>query len=603
MENYDKIRLPWPEWRIVKCIGSGAYGKVYEIERNTAGVLEKAALKIVSRPKDASEVESYYDNGYDKASIVASYESEIRNYVQEYKMMKELQGQSNIVSCDDFEVVPHKNGIGGDIFLRMELLTSLQQILRDRMLSEPEIIKLGKDICHALVLCGSKNIIHRDIKPLNIMVSQFGDYKLGDFGVSKIMDHATYATLMGTPEYQAPEVVHMEKYGQTADIYSLGITLYWLLNNRRMPFISADEKLTPAVKDEAIKRRYRGEELPPPKNGSHGLKEIVLKACAYCPEDRYVSAQEMYEALENLSDKGSTEKPKTGNDTARANDLHVELEISAEEAADGGDKYVDVIYPDGQRKTFQIAIPSDILETGYKIRLRGQGLREEGKEPGDLYFDIRIPEETEFNDTLNTVGGIHAAAGSSGYRCEDDQTAGNSWGESNGTIGRPGKDTHSSHQEKAEEERYTETVGVKKDHHKQAEKKTENEEAEVTADHTTAEGAGGTGILWISVMIYYALLYYLSTMSSDMHWIVWLIPGVMLLSVFVVKNGVLAAVAGFLYGFFWSIPLLVLAMEKWEGAGLVIGVGCFACFGGGIFSASYAYVEAKERAEKKKWKI
>ena len=301
MENFENIRLPWPEWEIVKYLGGGAYGVVYEIERNISGIQEKAALKIVSRPKDNSEIESYYDNGYDEASIISSYESEIRNYIKEYKLMKELQGQSNIVSCDDFKVVPHENGIGGDIFIRMELLTSLAQVLRKKeKLSEQEIIKLGKDISHALILCESKNIIHRDIKPANIMVSQFGDYKLGDFGVSKIMDHTTYATKMGTQEYQAPEVVHMEKYGHTADIYSLGITLYWLLNNRRMPFIDANGKITAELKDEAMDKRYRGEKLPTPKNGSDELKRIVLKACAYRPENRYASAQEMYDALDAL---------------------------------------------------------------------------------------------------------------------------------------------------------------------------------------------------------------------------------------------------------------------------------------------------------------
>ena len=301
MENFENIRLPWPEWEIVKYLGGGAYGVVYEIERNISGLQEKAALKIVSRPKDNSEIESYYDNGYDEASIISSYESEIRNYIKEYKLMKELQGQSNIVSCDDFKVVPHENGIGGDIFIRMELLTSLAQVLRKKeKLSEQEIIKLGKDISHALILCESKNIIHRDIKPANIMVSQFGDYKLGDFGVSKIMDHTTYATKMGTQEYQAPEVVHMEKYGHTADIYSLGITLYWLLNNRRMPFIDANGKITAELKDEAMDKRYRGEKLPAPKNGSDELKRIVLKACAYRPENRYASAQEMYDALDKI---------------------------------------------------------------------------------------------------------------------------------------------------------------------------------------------------------------------------------------------------------------------------------------------------------------
>ena len=338
MKNFENIRLPWTDWKIVKYLGGGAYGKVYEIERNISGMQERAALKIVSRPKDESEIESYYNEGYSKAELIASYESEIRNYVQEYKLMKELQGESNIVSCDDFTMIPHDDGIGGDIFIRMELLTSLQQKMRERSLSEQEIIRLGKDISYALVLCESKNIIHRDIKPANIMVSQFGNYKLGDFGVSKIMDHETYATAMGTPDYQAPEVVHMERYGQAADIYSLGITLYWLLNNRKMPFIGADEQQTPILKDEAMKKRYRGEVLPAPKNGSTKLKEIVLKACAYRPGDRYASAQEMYDEL-FLLENGNvvTGKASVTKDTIKSeNGLELEKDEHQEEGAIGG---------------------------------------------------------------------------------------------------------------------------------------------------------------------------------------------------------------------------------------------------------------------------
>ena len=348
MENLKNIRLPWRDWKIVKDLGGGTYGRVYEIERTISGIQEKAALKIVSRPKNKDEIESYYNEGYSKADLIASYESEIQNYVQEYKLMKELQGESNIVSCDDFTMVPHEDGIGGDIFIRMELLTSLQQILRERSLSEQEIIKLGKDISHALVLCESKNIIHRDIKPANIMVSQFGNYKLGDFGVSKIMDHATFATSMGTPEYQAPEIVHMEKYGQAADIYSLGITLYWLLNNRRMPFIDANQQITLVVKNEAMDRRYRGEKLPAPKNGSTKLKKIVLKACEYHPENRYASAQEMYDALDTLEngkillDPVPVEDPEStgGTDEISMDPVTVE-DLESTDGQTGGNSWSD----------------------------------------------------------------------------------------------------------------------------------------------------------------------------------------------------------------------------------------------------------------------
>lgn len=67
-----------------------------------------------------------------------------------------------------------------------------------------------------------------------------------------------------------------------------------------MPFIDANGKITAELKDEAMDKRYRGEKLPAPKNGSDELKRIVLKACAYRPENRYASAQEMYDALDKI---------------------------------------------------------------------------------------------------------------------------------------------------------------------------------------------------------------------------------------------------------------------------------------------------------------
>ena len=314
MENFERIHLPWPDWKIVKYLGGGAYGKVYEIERNTSGIQEKAALKIISRPKDESELEEDSQNGYDHESIMAKYTEILQDYINEYKLMKELQGQSNIVSCDDFALEKNPNGIGGKIYIRMELLTPLQKVTKERLLSEKEVIKLGKDICKALILCENKNIIHRDIKPDNVMISPFGDYKLGDFGVSKVMSHTTGGTMTGTEGYIAPEVLHMEKYGKEVDIYSLGIVMYWLLNNRRMPFIEATGKLTPSKANEASMRRYQGEKIPAPQNGSARLKQIVLKACEYRPKDRYTSAQDMYDALNSLeNEKVSTQSTVHGN--------------------------------------------------------------------------------------------------------------------------------------------------------------------------------------------------------------------------------------------------------------------------------------------------
>lgn len=330
MENWETIQLPWPDWTITAYLGGGGYGKAYQIERNVSGLREEAALKIISRPADDQEIEAYYDNGYDAESMVATYTDELQRYVKEYQLMRELQGQSNIVSCDDFAVVPREDGIGGSIFIRMELLKPLPKAVKKEMLSEEQVIRLGKDICRALILCEERNIIHRDIKPDNIMISRFGDFKLGDFGVARVQDHTTNATKMGTHGYAAPEVEHMQKYGKEADIYSLGITLYWLLNNRRMPFLRADEVLNGTKVSEAMVRRYNGEQLPPPRDGSAALKTIVLKACAYDAKNRYHSAEEMYQALEALSEEKAPESYRSAEGLGKVDSIQETMRSEAE---------------------------------------------------------------------------------------------------------------------------------------------------------------------------------------------------------------------------------------------------------------------------------
>ena len=76
MEDKMNVRLPWPGWTVVKYLGEGGYGRVYEIERELSGIKEQAALKVVSRPADDAEIEACYENGYDQASMKASYQEE-----------------------------------------------------------------------------------------------------------------------------------------------------------------------------------------------------------------------------------------------------------------------------------------------------------------------------------------------------------------------------------------------------------------------------------------------------------------------------------------------------------------------------------------------
>ena len=299
----NTAEIKWQGWEIVGLIGSGSFGKVYEIQRDMFGETEKAALKVITIPKDGNDVEELYSEGYDEESIKSKYEDHLKGIVAEYSMMRKLSSCNNVVKCEDVHYEPVKDGFGWHVFIRMELLTALSKVSTDK-LSEEDIIKLAKDLCTALIACKKYNIIHRDIKPQNIFISSAGDFKLGDFGVAKVAEKTMFGTFAGTEKFMAPEVYFKKPYGASADIYSLGLNLYWLLNNRRMPFIPTDTKtITFSMEEDAKNRRLSGEDLPMPLHGSEQLKKIVLKACAFDPDDRFSTAQEMLDALNQINKK------------------------------------------------------------------------------------------------------------------------------------------------------------------------------------------------------------------------------------------------------------------------------------------------------------
>ncbi len=309
----DERTIQIPGWKIIRTIGKGSFGTVYEVEKKDQfGSGIRSALKVISIPESSAELEAYRDDGYDEASLTKLYQSRVEAITAEFQLMNKLKGCSNIVSYEDHMIVQHENDPGYDIFIRMELLTPLPKYFErrfpDNRADEQTVRRLGADICRALELCARHGIIHRDIKPQNIFVNDNGDFKLGDFGVAKTADHTTKATKTGTYGYMAPEVYLGRPYHHEADLYSLGLVLYWMLNERRGPFVPQPPTVpTPNQISEALERRMRGEELPAPKHGSEALKRIVLKACAFDPKDRFQTPEQLKRALEDAV--GADEPP------------------------------------------------------------------------------------------------------------------------------------------------------------------------------------------------------------------------------------------------------------------------------------------------------
>lgn len=292
----------WKEWTIKEQIGQGSYGKVYKISKEDFGHTYEAALKLIDIPQSGAEIETLRSDGVDEKSIQTYFFSIVNEIVKEFELMSKLKGHTNIVSYEDHMVAMKGDGYGWQIGIRMELLTPLDTYIKTHPFYIRDVIKLGIDVCKALVLCQKQDIIHRDIKPLNIFVTEFGDFKLGDFGIARQLEKTSYAmSKKGTYDYMAPEVYKGNPYNSTADIYSLGIVMYRYLNNNRIPFLPAyPEPIMHSDKEKANLLRANGTAISPPCNASGKLVDIVLKACAYEPSDRYQKAEDMQRDLEKL---------------------------------------------------------------------------------------------------------------------------------------------------------------------------------------------------------------------------------------------------------------------------------------------------------------
>lgn len=323
----DRIDMPWQEWKVFGLLGRGTFGNVYKVVKTEYGHISEAAVKIIRVVPDEQKKRELESSGISVESYLQEVQTSI---VKEIEIMESLKGAAHIVAIEDSSI--QKVSGGWVIYIRMELLKSLREMQKKRSFALEDIIRLGCDLCKALEVCEKKEIIHRDIKPANIFWSDLGGYKLGDFGIARHMEHTMAGTTKaGTESYMAPEIYRGENYGRTVDIYSLGLVLYQIANNGRLPFLPpTGVEIGYSAVTEADRRRRSGEAFPDPFIGGSPLGNVLRKACAFYAKDRYQSASELKRDLtrlmymeEDISDGGSATQilPDDGNsDTLWYND-------------------------------------------------------------------------------------------------------------------------------------------------------------------------------------------------------------------------------------------------------------------------------------------
>ena len=258
-------------FRILRELGVGSMGRVYLAEDPNIG--RRLALKVLSperlsRPEKQSEMHA--------------------RFLAEARAAGGLT-HPGIVTVYDADSDP----LSGDPYLAMELVEghSLRQILdQEAPLGMSRTLDLIAQVARALAFAHRHEVIHRDVKPANLLVRPDGVVKVVDFGIAKLVSPGLTqpGKLLGTPFYMAPEHLRSKPLDGRADLFSLGVVLYECLTGR-VPF-SADNIA-------AVQVKILQEDAPPIAHISAALHEVIDRALAKEPDDRYATGDELADDL------------------------------------------------------------------------------------------------------------------------------------------------------------------------------------------------------------------------------------------------------------------------------------------------------------------
>lgn len=253
-----------------------------ESETNTQALLLTGAVS------DREEATAYY------ATVVDQYRTELRAF-------RALAASPYFLSYARFQVVPKEGQPGFDLYLLAPCRTSLGAFLSENAIRQKKAVQLGLDLCHALSALREQGYLYLDLKPGNVFLEN-GTFCIGDFGLAQRKD-LRFAAMPGRylSSFTAPELCSVTgELNETVDLYAVGLLLYYIYNGNHAPFEEAG-----TTEKAANNRRISGEELPTPLYADYEMDAILRKACAFRPEDRYQTPEELAAALEDYQGRNA----------------------------------------------------------------------------------------------------------------------------------------------------------------------------------------------------------------------------------------------------------------------------------------------------------
>jgi eukaryotic-like serine/threonine-protein kinase len=380
-------------------VRAGRYEIIGELGRGAMGVVYKATDPVIGRPVAVKTIRlSEEGTGLSRPELLARFQTEAR--------AAGLLTHPNIVVVYD---AGEENGL---YYITMELVEgkSLQALLdAGHHFPTSRVLRIMEQTCSALQFAHERSIVHRDVKPANLMLTADDTVKVTDFGTAKILQFGTVQQtthVMGTPSYMSPEQVKGRPVDGRSDIFSLGVMLYEMLTGEKpFPGQSITTVIYKIVNEDPIPPRQLNPTIHP------GLNSIAMRALAKEPEVRYQTCREMMEDLRNYRGLGGTEQnpdatmisPRAGSTVALAaaspglRGLHGDPSSSPAlrslQSHGGNPSQTPVIRRTGAIQTFEepkksspvgsifvaLLLLSVIVYGGYKLRPEFQATRERNK--------------------------------------------------------------------------------------------------------------------------------------------------------------------------------------------------------------------------------
>lgn len=281
MNDLDCGQSFFGEWYIDKVQDSTIGMSQYRICRDIDGTREYQLMKVIEVPMDNNVYYQLPLEENDTDSAIQYYKKFVNQIYSKLTLLEKITKCQNMIQYKEHQIFKRSDNRRYEIFIRMEQIQSFKEYANVIDLTYHDIIDLGMNICSALEVCHRNHITHGYIKPDAIFSSEDGQYKLGNFSLIPSTGIINTNISEEDKHYMAPEEAKGEPFDIRADIYSLGIVLYELLNEDKLP--------SGKVK------------MPIPAYATLELGQVILKACAKDPKDRYQTPNEFVDALKSVS--------------------------------------------------------------------------------------------------------------------------------------------------------------------------------------------------------------------------------------------------------------------------------------------------------------